>query len=54
VYRVNPIPLQCDNINIIIRQGPSRVTLHALPEPSGESSVGGGVLALGSWCVVAI
>lgn len=51
---VNSIPPQYDNINITIRQGPSRVTLHALPKPSDESRGGGGVLALGSWRVVAI
>jgi len=36
---VNPIPPQCDNINITIRQGPSQVTLHALSEPAVEVTV---------------
>lgn len=47
MYGVDPIPPQCDNINISIRQRPSRVTLHALPEPSGGSRGGGEVLRLG-------
>jgi len=34
VCSANPIPPQCDNIDITIRQGPSRVTLHALPKPA--------------------